>query len=203
MVDPHLDYRWAREAATSPGLVSAVTTVLGPDVAIEGSRLVAKPYGEHFPIAAHRDGLNESLHVDPDRSVAAWLAFTDMRMGRGSLEIRPASHRTGYAAEPERPAPDTDTGGPFLPMTLWGGEAVLFDMALEHRSASNEYGFYPRVAMSLRFVAPGAIVRRRANAPAPLPVAGDPHVWPVREIPNSRRSAPGSAPTASGPQATP
>lgn len=179
LTNPHLDYRWARSAAASPRLLELVTRILGPHVAIEGSCLAAKASGEHYVEEAAVAGRNKTLQLDPDRSVAAWLALSDARVRSGSLEVCPGSHLCNPSTAARTAVDDQDA---FLPLTMRAGRAALLDVRLVHRSAPNEFAFYPRVAMSVRFVAPGAILRRSDSAPAPLPVAGERQAWPAREL---------------------
>ncbi|SEM69798.1 phytanoyl-CoA dioxygenase family protein [Streptacidiphilus jiangxiensis] len=180
--NPHLDQEWAREAVRAPGLLDAVTELLGPDVAVENTFLVIKWPGRPFVVPWHQDGTGKNVELDPARSVAAWLALTDAANDSGGLLIIPGSHQGGYlpvAKEPEtgasRGRADTSQGVTgaerAVPLRVRAGSAVLMDSRLVHCSGSNRSAG-ARVALNIRYVAPGAIVRRNPQSPSLTPVSG-------------------------------
>lgn len=191
--NPHLDQQWAAAAVRSPLLLQAVCRAVGPSVAVENTFLVIKWPRESFEVPWHQDGIDARLELDPDRSVAAWLALTDATETSGCLHIVPGSHRHGYLpcgpeADTGRPRGRADeargvTGQGALPVPARAGRAVLMDMRLLHRSGSNSGGDGARIGLNIRYVAPDGIRRRDPHAPSPVPISGP--GWSSREENNT------------------
>lgn len=180
--NPHLDQEWAMEAVRAPALLEAVQELLGPDVAVENTFLVIKWPGRPFIVPWHQDGTGKNVTLDPARAVAAWLALTDTTRTSGGLQIIPGSHHGGYlpvAKEPDtgaaRGQADTSQGVTgterALPLRVRAGCAVLMDTRLVHSSSSNR-GDGARIALNVRYIAPGGIIRRNPQCPSPTPVSG-------------------------------
>lgn len=168
-------------AVRTSALVEAVIRALGPVVAVENTFLVVKAPAGDFTVPAHQDGINDRLVLDPERSVAAWLAITPATVANGCLELAPGSHRGGYLPYGRSSAPGTPLAtlgpgpGTFTPIELGAGEACLMDVRLLHRSGANRTNA-ARVGLNVRYVAPGAIHHRSGTQPQMFPVAGD---WPA------------------------
>lgn len=179
--NPHLDQEWAQSIARAPRLLNAVQDLLGPDVAVENTFLVIKWPGRHFEVPWHQDGINDRLELDPQRSVAAWLALTDADPTTGCLTVVPGSQRSGYLAYETEP----DTGAArgralgchpgedahLTPLPVLAGSGLLMDTRLIHCSHSNT-GAGARVGLNIRYVAPGAVSMRDDSSPSLAPITG-------------------------------
>ncbi|MFI9203683.1 phytanoyl-CoA dioxygenase family protein [Streptomyces sp. NPDC053048] len=181
--EAHLRIEWAAYAVRSPGLLRAVQDVIGNAVAVEKTFLMVKWPGREFLVPWHQDGTNERMDLDPERSVAAWLAITDATTGNGCLQVLPGSHAAGYLPN-GRESGDAARGkalgvhgmadgpherGVWLPLDA--GQACLMDVRLIHRSDSNTAD-EPRVGLNVRYVAPGAVQARGDYSPSLYPLTG-------------------------------
>jgi ectoine hydroxylase-related dioxygenase (phytanoyl-CoA dioxygenase family) len=165
-----------------------VSRLLGPDIAVENTFLMAKWPGENFIVPLHQDGISDDIELDPARSVAVWLAITDAPLTSGCVEVLSGSHAFGYLPF-EREQPDAPAGTPlnrglmvrgtaglagatFTAVPLHAGEALAFDMRLLHRSGSNNSP-HPRLGLNVRYVAPDAFRRGEPiQRPGWKPIAG-------------------------------
>ncbi len=171
--DVHRGHSWARACVTAPALLRAVTAMIGPNVAVESSLLVVKRPECPYVVPAHQDGINDRIVLDPARSVAVWLALSDVGETAGCLQVAAGSHRAGY-----KPYRRETTGCDlhlavrdparfvFTKLPVTAGAAIALDVRTVHRSATNR-GPVPRIALNIRYVAPGAVHLRRRE---PLPV---------------------------------
>ncbi|MFH8751850.1 phytanoyl-CoA dioxygenase family protein [Streptomyces rimosus] len=186
--NPHHDLPEARAIVRSPQLLDQVCAAIGPNVAVERSTLVLKWPDATFETPWHQDGITDGLQLDPDRSVAAWLALTDITPRSGCLVVAPGAHCDGYRSHNTEPSTGAVRGQALhtgLPkgtstasVTLLAGQGVLMDVRLPHRSGSNLSGLV-RGALSIRFVAPGGIRMRDGSSPSLNPVSGT--GWQPRE----------------------
>jgi ectoine hydroxylase-related dioxygenase (phytanoyl-CoA dioxygenase family) len=182
----HRSHTWAHDAVCSRELLAWVTGLLGPDVAVENSFLIIKPPGSDFEVPWHQDGINDDIELDPNRSLAVWLALTDATAANGAVQVLPGSHSRGYLPyareDSGAPAagrgralaaqPPQDSGSP-ITVPVLAGEALAMDVRLLHRSGANATD-RPRVGLNIRYVAPGAFRRGDpAERPGWLPIAGD------------------------------
>ncbi|MER6121756.1 phytanoyl-CoA dioxygenase family protein [Streptomyces sp. NPDC001795] len=179
--NPHLHQEWAQAIVRAPRLLNAVQDVIGPDVAVENTFLVVKWPGRDFEVPWHQDGINDRLELDPERSVAAWIALTDTDTESGCLHVVPGSQRTGYL--PYEAEPDTgaargralgvrvgdSTHGVAVPVRA--GSGLLMDTRLVHCSHSNIRAG-ARVGLNIRYVAPGAVSMRDGSSPSLSPLSG-------------------------------
>ncbi|WP_125262142.1 phytanoyl-CoA dioxygenase family protein [Streptomyces alboflavus] len=181
--DVHLHSEWAAHAVRSPDLLRAVQDTIGGSVAVENTFLMIKWPGRDFPVPWHQDGINPQLQLDPELSVAAWLAVTDASTVNGCLQVIPGSHAAGYLGY-GREKGDARRGnalgvqgmpdGPheqavWLPLNA--GQACLMDVRLIHRSDSNTTGG-ARIGLNIRYVAPGAVRSSGAHSPSLYPLTG-------------------------------
>lgn len=179
--NPHLTEEWAQSAVRSPQLLKTVQDLIGPDVAVENTFLVIKWPGRGFEVPWHQDGINDRLVLDPETSVAAWLAFTDARPESGCLRVLPGSQIAGYQPYEVEAANGAARGralgirvaedeqGAFVPVRAGGG--LLMDTRLVHSSPSNN-GAGARIGLNVRFVAPGAVSMRDGSSPSLTPLSG-------------------------------
>ncbi|MFD7020045.1 phytanoyl-CoA dioxygenase family protein [Streptomyces sp. NPDC059928] len=181
--DAHLRFDWAAHAVRSPQLLDRVQATIGESVAVENTFLMLKWPGRDFAVPWHQDGTNPRMQLDPERSVAAWLAVTDATTVNGCLQVIPGSHAAGYL-DYGREANDARRGkalgvqgmfnaphdrGVWLP--LHAGQACLMDVRLLHRSDSNTTEGV-RIGLNVRYVAPGAIRSSGPHSPSLYPLTG-------------------------------
>ncbi|MEU6789730.1 phytanoyl-CoA dioxygenase family protein [Nonomuraea angiospora] len=128
-----------------PALVSALTSLIGPNVKAMQSMLFIKSEGEPGQ-AWHQD---ELFIPTRDRSLtAAWIALDDATVENGCLWVLPGSHRRGVLypnREHDDPRYDCTVqsyGFPFddsdaVPVEVAAGTVVVFNGYLLHRSLPN------------------------------------------------------------------
>ncbi|MCF6470152.1 phytanoyl-CoA dioxygenase family protein [Nonomuraea sp. MG754425] len=128
-----------------PAIVSALTSLIGPNVKAMQSMLFIKSEGEPGQ-AWHQD---ELFIPTRDRSLtAAWIALDDATVANGCLWVLPGSHRRGVLypnREHDDPRYDCTVesyGFPFedsdaVPVEVEAGSVVLFNGYLLHRSLPN------------------------------------------------------------------
>lgn len=168
-----------------PGIVSALTLVIGPDVKAMQSMLFTKAEGKPGQ-AWHQD---EFFIPTRDRSLtAAWIALDDATTENGCLWVLPGSHLAGVIY-PDRehddprfdcsieaydfPYSDDDA----VPVEIEAGSVLLFNGYLLHRSLPN------RARNGLR----RALINHYMSAQSLLPWTRPPegvHVakWDCRDI---------------------
>ncbi|MFF4616078.1 phytanoyl-CoA dioxygenase family protein [Nonomuraea jabiensis] len=133
------------DAMRHPAVVSALTSVIGPNVKAMQSMLFIKSEGEPGQ-AWHQD---ELFIPTRDRSLtAAWIALDDATVENGCLWVLPGSHRRGVLypnREHDDPRYDCTVesyGFPFddsdaVPVEVAAGTVVVFNGYLLHKSLPN------------------------------------------------------------------
>ncbi|MEV6036477.1 phytanoyl-CoA dioxygenase family protein [Nonomuraea sp. NPDC052116] len=128
-----------------PAIVSALTSLIGPNVKAMQSMLFIKSEGEPGQ-AWHQD---ELFIPTRDRSLAAaWIALDDATVENGCLWVLPGSHRRGVLypnREHDDPRYDCTVesyGFPFddsdaVPVEVAAGSVVVFNGYLLHKSLPN------------------------------------------------------------------
>jgi ectoine hydroxylase-related dioxygenase (phytanoyl-CoA dioxygenase family) len=179
--NPHTEEEWARALVRTPRLVNAVQRLIGADIAVENTFLVIKWPDRDFEVPWHQDGVNDRLELAPFRAVAAWIALTDAAVTTGCLHVVPGSQRAGYLAYEKEPGTGAARGralgvrvaaGTYgVPVPVTAGSGVLMDTRLVHRSRPNR-GTGARVALNIRYVAPGGVRTRDGSTPCLDPVTG-------------------------------
>jgi ectoine hydroxylase-related dioxygenase (phytanoyl-CoA dioxygenase family) len=174
--NPHLREDWARDLVRSPALVGHVLMLIGADVAVENTYLMVKRPGDGFAVPPHQDGINDRIELDPDRSVAFWVAITEATPVNGCLEVVPGSHSGGYLPYQRAGGGPLSVGehartGEWFAVPLEPGQATALDVRLIHRSGPNA-GDRPRIGLNIRYVAPGGLSARDGEPPSLFPVAG-------------------------------
>ncbi|GAA4332572.1 phytanoyl-CoA dioxygenase family protein [Pigmentiphaga soli] len=89
-IKAHLASPWMTDLARHPRIVSAVQSVLGPDLLLTGSSFFAKNARDPRFVSWHQDaayfGLSENAQV------TAWVAFTPSTVQSGCVRVLPGSH---------------------------------------------------------------------------------------------------------------
>ncbi|WP_282795215.1 phytanoyl-CoA dioxygenase family protein [Streptomyces sp. CC224B] len=179
--NPHRNAEWAQAVVRAPRLLGAVQDLIGRDVAVENTLLVLKwPY-QNCEVPWHQDGINDRVLLDPQGSVAAWLALTDAGRANGCLHVIPGSQRGGYLPYGPEPGTCVQRGRPMgarvakdtwgVPMAVAAGSGLLMDVRLLHRSLAN-VSEKARLGLNIRYVAPGAVTMRDGSSPSLDPVSG-------------------------------
>lgn len=88
---PHLLLRCLAELVRDPRVLDPVGTLLGPDLLILRTTLFVKPPRDPGYVAWHQDVAYWELNED--RTVTAWIAFTDSTAANGCMWVVPGSHR--------------------------------------------------------------------------------------------------------------
>jgi hypothetical protein len=154
----HLHFPWAYDLATSPRVLDAVETVLGPNLLIWATELFAKrPRDPNVGIAWHRD--QDYMGFDSKRVVTAWIALSRCNEANGCVMAIRGPGRAGVGAPGvSRLARRAEAGrldGMATRVVLEAGEMSLHDSEILHGSRPN-LSDEKRVGFAIRFVDPAA-----------------------------------------------
>jgi Phytanoyl-CoA dioxygenase (PhyH) len=168
--NPHLKHTWAADLVRGGALSRVVAEILGPDVAVENSFLITKEPGTDFAVPLHQDGTNAAIELDPEKSVALWLALTEATVTNGCLQVVQGSHKAGYL-DFERSATQAPGGArplsakvprggaeETIPIPMDAGQGWALNVCVLHSSPPNRSSG-PRVGLNIRYVAPGGFTR--------------------------------------------
>lgn len=89
-IKAHLAFPWICELARNPNIVSAVQSLIGPDVLLFGASAFAKNAHDSRFVSWHQDSAYYGL--DPHEEVTVWLALSRARSESGCLKVIPKSH---------------------------------------------------------------------------------------------------------------
>lgn len=159
---PHLFFPWAYALATHPGLIAVVADILGPDVLVESSIILAKYPRDGSFAPWHQDGEYSGWYKTP--SVSAWIALTDSHCDNGCMRVIAGSHLQG-----RRPHADVHYENSLFGrateiqvevdeslatnVELKAGELSLHESSIIHGSSAN-YSDSRRVGFVVRLVTP-------------------------------------------------
>jgi ectoine hydroxylase-related dioxygenase (phytanoyl-CoA dioxygenase family) len=156
----HLFFEWAYQIVTHDALLDVVEAILGDDILVYGTLVLAKQPHDLRYASWHQDSFYSDLHLTP--STTAWIALTPSHQGNGCMRVIPGSHRLGAlehenVTDPnllnrrgERIKIDVDESEA-VDVVLRAGEISLHESTLVHSSnpnASDE----PRIGFIVRFV---------------------------------------------------
>ena len=167
--NPHVEDLWLREKLICQPARRILTPRLGADIAVENVFAVLKRPDRSFEVPWHQDGVNSSLELDPERSLAVWIAITDSSPSNGCIEVASGSHNRGYLevevgakVQPGVGKPTVSVAvektGPVAQLSIKAGSACLMDTRLLHRSGPNITASV-RIGVNVRFIARGGINR--------------------------------------------
>jgi non-haem Fe2+, alpha-ketoglutarate-dependent halogenase len=170
----HLHFGWAYDLAAHPRVVDAVSELLGDEVVVWGTLLLAKPPHDDEFVAWHQDGAYAG-YLAGTPAVSAWIALSDSNRGNGCMRVVPGSHRTRLDhVETHRPKNMLSRGqeiaavvdeGEAIDVELRAGEMSLHHVDIVHGSSPNHSPDW-RTGFIVRYATP-----RIAGAPVPLTVA--------------------------------
>src|ERR1700752_1288361 len=157
----HLFFDWAYEVVTNEALVDGVESILGDDILVYGTLVLAKQPHDLRYASWHQDSFYSGLHLTP--STTAWIALTPSHQRNGCMRVIPGSHKLGpldhenIADDPhllnrrgERIKTEIDELKA-VDVVLKPGEISLHDSTLVHGSNPNSSD-EPRIGFIVRFV---------------------------------------------------
>lgn len=165
------------EAATHPGVLDCVESVLGPDLVLWITRVLCKPAATGREVPWHQDG--EYWPMRPLATCSVWIAIDPVSTDNGCMRFIPGSHRqdTLYRhhvtdrddvvlkLELDR---DQFDEAQAVNVVLDPGQVSLHDVRLIHGSLANRSG-QRRAALILRYMPATAhydrsLVKRRSGS---------------------------------------
>ena len=157
----HLFFDWAYQIVTHEKLLDVVESILGPDILVYGSLVLAKQARDQRYASWHQDSFYSGLHLTP--STTAWIALTPSHERNGCMRVIPGSHKFGsldhenLADDPhmmnrrgERIKIDVDESEA-VDVVLKPGQISLHESTLVHSSSPNQ-SEEPRIGFIVRFV---------------------------------------------------
>ena len=157
----HVYFDWAYQIVTHKRLLDVVESILGDDILVYGTLVLAKQPHDLRYASWHQDSFYSGLHLTP--STTAWIALTPSHHGNGCMRVIPGSHKLGsmehenVADDPhmlnrrgERIKIDVDESVA-VDVVLKPGEISLHESTLVHGSTPNKSD-EPRIGFIVRFV---------------------------------------------------
>lgn len=89
----HLFFDWAHKVVSHKALLDVVESILGDDILVYGTLVLAKQPHDLRYASWHQDSFYSGLHLTP--STTAWIALTPSHRGNGCMRVIPGSHRLG------------------------------------------------------------------------------------------------------------
>jgi chlorinating enzyme len=156
----HLSFYWAYNLVSHEALLSAVESILGSDILVDGSLVFWKPPEDSGYVSWHQDSVYSGWHLTP--SISAWIALTPSTHANGCMRVIPGSHKNGpldhdntrddfnmlFRGEKVKLAIDESEA---VDVVLQPGEMSLHSSTIIHGSNSNS-STEPRIGFIVRFV---------------------------------------------------
>ena len=89
----HLFFDWAHEVVTNERLLDVVESILGDDILVYGTLVLAKQPHDLRYASWHQDSFYSGLDQTP--STSAWIALTPSHQANGCMRVIPGSHKLG------------------------------------------------------------------------------------------------------------
>jgi len=156
----HVFFNWAYQVVTHKPLLDVVEAILGDDILVYGTLVLAKQPHDLRYASWHQDSFYSGLHLTP--STTAWIALTPSHQENGCMRVIPGSHRLGSLEHEnvpdehmlnrrgERVKIDIDESQA-VDVVLKPGEISLHESTLVHGSTPN-VSDEPRIGFIVRFV---------------------------------------------------
>jgi len=183
----HRFFPWAFQIAANPALLDAVEDLIGPNIIVWGTLVLAKPADGRTFIPWHQDNPYAAFLADSP-SVTAWIALTPATRESGCMRIIPGPPRVVLPFTKEKHPDDMLIRGigvttaidesVAVDIELQPGHASLHEISVLHGSHPNCSGA-PRIGFIVRYATP-------AMRPPKYPlycVRGDPGNVPVSQPP--------------------
>ena len=156
----HVYFDWAYRIVTHERLLDVVEGILGHDILVYGTLVLAKQPHDLRYASWHQDSFYSGLHLTP--STTAWIALTPSHEGNGCMRVIPGSHKLGSLEHENEDDPHmlnrrgerikTDVNeSEAVDVVLRPGEISLHQSTLVHGSTPNKSD-EPRIGFIVRFV---------------------------------------------------
>src|ERR1700752_5357952 len=89
----HMFFDWAYQVVTHEALLDVVESILGEDILVYGTLVLAKQPHDLRYASWHQDSFYSGLHLTP--STTAWIALTPSHQRNGCMRVIPGSHKLG------------------------------------------------------------------------------------------------------------
>src|ERR1044072_6395574 len=156
----HQYFAWAYQIVTHETLLDVVESILGDDILVYGTLVLAKQAHDLRYASWHQDSFYSGLHLTP--STTAWIALTPSHADNGCMRVLPGSHKLGLldhesVDDPhmmnrrgERIKIDVDESEA-VDVVLKPGQISLHESTLVHSSSPNQSD-EPKIGFIVRFV---------------------------------------------------
>jgi len=174
----HLVAPWAADLVREPAILDAVEDLLGPDLLVWTTNLLAKDPGDEKYVSWHQDA--PYWRLEPHEVATAWVALTPSTPETGCVRVISRSHDRPEA----RHIDDFDTKNLLtrgqrlvedfgdedgVALELQPGEISLHHVRLYHGSAPNR-GTCRRIGIAIRYIS--AAVKKRGEPESATLVRG-------------------------------
>jgi hypothetical protein len=160
MFKTHLIFPWVDELIRHPRILSAVESILGPNLLAWNTHWFIKEPGDGRYVAWHQD--LTYWHLEPDHAITAWIALSPVTAETGAMQMVAGTHKQDVVAHV-----DTWKSGAMLSrgqeIAVEVDEAAAFDVELApgqlslhhhkifHASPANRGGDR-RIALAIRYI---------------------------------------------------
>jgi non-heme Fe2+,alpha-ketoglutarate-dependent halogenase len=103
----HETSRWLFDIAMNPSILDLVEGIIGSDFYMWASNFFVKEPHTRETVGWHQDAYYWPM--TPNNSVTVWLAFTDVDVENGALQIVPGSHTAGVIQHQRHNPDETDS----------------------------------------------------------------------------------------------
>ncbi|MFO1466025.1 MAG: phytanoyl-CoA dioxygenase family protein [Steroidobacteraceae bacterium] len=170
LTETHLFLRWVYDIVSSPRVLDAVESVLGPDIIVWNTHWFPKPAHDKAYISWHQDATYWGL--SPPHVTTAWVALTESTELNGCLKVVPGTHKTmlpqretfaeaNMLSRGQEIAVDVDEAAA-VALALRPGEFSLHDIGIIHGSGPNQSDA-PRIGVAVRYISPDVIQKHAAR----------------------------------------
>jgi len=160
--ETHASLNWVYRIASYPAVLDAVSSILGPNLMIWGSRWFSKMPGDKTYISWHQDATYWGLH--PPEVTTAWIALSESNSENGCMRVVPGTHLGGMLPQNETYAPDNALSrgqeiavevdeSQAVDICLQPGEMSLHHIGIVHGSQVNRSS-KPRIGIAVRYITP-------------------------------------------------
>ncbi|MAY80346.1 MAG: hypothetical protein CL930_06115 [Deltaproteobacteria bacterium] len=151
-------WHWFMPMCTHPAIISAVQSILGPNILIRNADIFVKPRMSDRAINWHVD--STAPFEQSQKMLTAWLALTDSSAANGCMEWIPGSHKMvlpNGSIDKEtltfrQNAIERANVSQRVSNILKPGELALHHFRTAHRSGGN-FTQKPRIGLVIRFIA--------------------------------------------------
>lgn len=143
--------------AIMPEILDVIEQVIGPDIILIGSFMIAKPAGAGKRVPWHQDGYYLKENVSPAEAVTVWLAIDEVTTRNGCVRFVPGTKQLGLLptrkegnfGDEIEPGSFDESGN--VPVELAPGQFSIHDPYVVHGSEANTHGGR-RLGYSFNFI---------------------------------------------------